>query len=145
MLIYLNPPNIVIISMPPKWSTPISKIHLRQPPKFTYSSLQIILTPACKILSYILSYNISSIYNKPIIRYEVEVERRVLTRYQGDIHDKGDNYSREVIRLLFENSIESDFREIEEYNDMNHDISYEVKNFRSYTGTKSVFDTNSWP
>jgi hypothetical protein len=71
------------------------------------------------------------------------MKRRILTRYQDDIHDKDDNDSWEIIQLSFENSIKSDFREIEEYNDINHDISYEMKNFRLYTRTKSIFNTNS--
>jgi hypothetical protein len=82
-------------------------------------------------------------HGKPIIRREVEVERRILTRCQGDIRDKGDNYSREVIPLPFENGVEPDFRKVEECSDVNHDASCEVKIFQPYTGTKPVFDTNS--
>jgi hypothetical protein len=62
------------------------------------------------------------------------VERGVLTRYQYDIHNNDDNYSREIIRLLFENGIKIDFREIEKGNDMNHDISYEMKYFLHILG-----------
>jgi hypothetical protein len=66
-------------------------------------------------------------HSKLVIRREVEVERRVLTRCQGDVRDKGENYSREVIWLPFENGVESDFREVEECNHVNHDVSCEVK------------------
>ena len=60
------------------------------------------------------------------------MERRVLTRCQGDIRDEGDNYSREVIRLPFEHGVEADFREVEESNDVNHDVPCEVKIFLPY-------------
>jgi hypothetical protein len=71
--------------------------------------------------------------NRPIIRREVEVERRVLTRCQGDVRDEGDNYSREVIWLPFENGVETNFREVKECSDVNHDVSCEVKKNSAYT------------